>query len=228
MAGTQRLLAIAMSFSLLLAGVPTHGKPEALGVVVQAEHANLGSVAASNGTTIYDGDRLSTSAGGSLRVQAGEATLFLAEQSSVIVREVADGAANGFEAELMSGGVEFSAAAGTRGAVVASSARIVPVAETRGVVQVRRAGPYELIVFARQGPAQISYHGETETIAAGKSYRVVLHPSDDTAASGSGSGDASTKKSGEHGKAFEMTVIAAVALAAIPPIIKELESPDRP
>jgi len=39
------------------------------------------------------------------------------------------------------------------------------------------------MVFARRGPAQISYRGERETIAEGISYRVLLNPSDD---SGSG------------------------------------------
>jgi hypothetical protein len=50
MAGTQRLLAIAMAFSL--AGIPISAKPDALGIVVLADHASLGSQAASEGTTV--------------------------------------------------------------------------------------------------------------------------------------------------------------------------------
>jgi hypothetical protein len=41
MAGTQRLLAIAMAF--LLPGSPGSAKPDALGFVVQADHPILGS-----------------------------------------------------------------------------------------------------------------------------------------------------------------------------------------
>jgi hypothetical protein len=50
MAGTQRLLAITMAFSL--AGFPRSAKPDALGIVVQADHASLSSQAASEGTTV--------------------------------------------------------------------------------------------------------------------------------------------------------------------------------
>ena len=226
MAGTQRLLAIAMAFSL--AGAPVSGKPGALGIIVQAELANLGSAAASNGTTIYDGDHLSTAAGGSLRVVAGEAMLYLTEQSSVIVREAADGAAKEFDAELLSGGIEFSVAAGTPAAITVGSARILPLGEKRGVVQVRRVGPNELIVFARQGPARISYQGESETIEEGKSYRVLLNPSEDGAAGGGSAGDENTKKAGKPNKALLVIAIAVIVIATIPPVIKALESPDRP
>jgi hypothetical protein len=85
MAGTQRLLAITMAFSL--AGIPRSAKPNALGIVVQADHASLRSQAASEGTTVYDGDRLSTAAGGSLRLLMGEAMLYVTEQSNVIVQD---------------------------------------------------------------------------------------------------------------------------------------------
>ncbi|MGB2590826.1 MAG: hypothetical protein WBG02_04695 [Candidatus Acidiferrum sp.] len=228
MAGTQRLLAITMSFSLLLAGVPASGKPGALGVVVQAELANLGSAGVSNGTTIYDGDHLSTAAGGSLRLAAGEAMLYLTEQSSVIVREVTDGATKEFDAELLSGGIEFSMAAGTPAAILACSARILPLGEKRGVVQVRRVGPSELIVFARQGPARISYHGESETIAEGKSYRVLLNASEDGAAGGGSAGDENTKSPGKPNKTLLLVAVTVAVLAATLPIIKAVESPDHP
>lgn len=228
MAGTQRLLAITMSFSLLLAGVPASGKPGALGVIVQAELANLGSAGVSNGTSIYDGDHLSTAAGGSLRVVAGEAMLYLTEQSSVIVREAAEGAGKEFDVELVSGGVEFSMAAGTPAAIMACSARILPLGEKRGVVQVRRVGPNELIVFARLGPARISYHGESETIAEGKSYRVLLNPSEDGAAVGGSAGDENNKNAGGHGKGFVLVAVGAAVITSIVLGREALESPDRP
>jgi hypothetical protein len=229
MAGTQRLLAIAMSFSL--PGIPSSAKPDALGIVVQADHASLGSQAASEGTTVYDGDRLSTEAGGSLRLLIGEAMLYVTEQSSVIVHQDANPAAKEFEAELVSGTAVISVAAGTTGEIIASSARIRPIAETRGVVQVRFVGAHELMVFARRGPAQISYRGESETIAEGKSYRVLLNASDD-----SGSGVQSAKKSGKRGKALLVIAVGVAAAAGITALWKvtergaggAVESPDRP
>jgi hypothetical protein len=225
MAGTQRLLAIAMAFSL--AGAPSRAKPDALGIVVRADRARLGAQAASEGTTIYDGDRLSTAAGGSLRLLIGEAMMDVAEQSSVILRRDANLPAKEFAAELVSGTAEISVTAGATGEIVASGARVRAMGETRGVVRVQIVAPYTLIVYAERGPAQISYHGETETIAEGKSYRVLLNPSDDDAA-----GEQGAKKSGKRGKALVVIAIAAATAAGVAVLWrstgKGLESPDRP
>lgn len=227
MAGTQRLLAIAMSF--FLTSVPGAGKPAALGVIVEADRANLDSQGVANGTTIYDGDRLTTGDGGSLRIAAGESMLYLAAQSGVIVREGTDGATKRLEAELLLGTIEFSTTAGSTAEIVVNAASIRPMAAARGVVQVRRVGPREIVVYARQGPAQISYQGETATIAAGKSYRVLLNPADDGTAGGGGAGDDQTKKTVQPPeKKFVMVVVVAAAILTIPLVKRALESPDKP
>jgi hypothetical protein len=229
MAGTQRLLSITMAFSL--AGIPGTARPDALGIVVKADHASLGSQAAAEGTTVYDGDRLSTEAKGSLQLLIGDAMLYVAEQSSVIVHEDARIATKEFEVELVSGAAVLSVTAGTTAEIVASSARVRPMAETRGVVQVQLVGAHELIVFARRGPAQISYRGESETIAEGKSYRVMLNPSDDGA-----SGVQGAKRSGKSNKAFVVIAIGVATAAGITALWKGtgrgvergVESPDQP
>ncbi len=225
MAGTQRLLAIAMAF--FLTGNSGSGNADALGLVVLADRARLGSQATSEGTTIYDGDRLSTDADGSLRVLVGEAVVYLPGQSCVTLRNGASGATKEFEAELVSGTVVLAVTAGTGGEIAARSARIRPMAETRGMVQVGIVGPRELMVFARRGPAQISYRGESETIAEGKSYRVLLNPSDDGAP-----GESGTKRSGKHGRALLLIAIGAAAAAGINVLWRGsergVESPDRP
>ena len=227
MAGTQRLLAIAMTFSL--AGIPGGGNADALGIVVLADHASSGSLAAAKGTTIYDGDRLSTDAGGALRLQVGRDLVSLADQSCVMIHRGARGAETEFEAELVSGGVTLSIAKGEGAEIVASSARVRSVAEMRGVVQVRMVGRYELLVFAERGAAEISYHGETETIAEGKSYRVLLRPDEDGT-----SGDQSAKKAGKRGKVLVLTAVGAATAAGIVLLSrggsggKSVESPDHP
>jgi hypothetical protein len=228
-AGTQRLLAFTMAFSLI--GIPERAKPDALGIVVQSDRASLGSQAAPEGTTIYDGDRLSTAVGGSLQLQIGEAMLRLMEQSGMIVHRSANGAGNVFQAELVSGTVALSARATTAAEIVASSARIRPVSETRGVVHVRLVGPRELIVFARRGPAQISYRGESETIPEGKSYRVLLNPSEDAAGGGSGA-----KAPEKRNKVLLLIAVGAAAAVGTALLWRTVdkdpaanaESPDRP
>ena len=228
MTGTQRLLAIAMAF--LLTSHPGSGKADALGMVVLADHARLGSGAAAEGTTIYDGDRLSTDADGSMRFMIGEAIVYLPDQSCVTLHKGTSGEAKGFEAELVSGKVVLSVTTGTAAEIVASSARIRPVSETRGVVEVGIVGPHELIVFARRGLAKISYRGESETIAEGKSYRVLLNNSDDDAPA-----DQGAKKTGKRGKALVLIVVGVTAAAGIAALWgggkgskAGIESPDHP
>jgi hypothetical protein len=228
MAGTERLLAIAMTF--FLAGIPS-GTADALGIVVLADHASSGSLAAAVGTTIYDGDRLSTDAGGALRLQVGGDFVSLADQSCVMVHKGARGAGMEFEAELVSGGVTLSTARGEGAEILASTVLIRTEAETRGVVQVRMVGRYELLVFAERGAAEFSYHGETETIAEGKTYRVLLRPDEDGA-----SGDQSAKKAGKRGKVLVLTAVGAATTVGIVLLsrggsggtTKGTESPDHP
>jgi hypothetical protein len=69
MAGTQRLLAMAMVS--LLVGVPVYSTPDVLGIIVGSNRASLGAHSASEGTSVYDGDRLSTEVGGALRLRSG-------------------------------------------------------------------------------------------------------------------------------------------------------------
>jgi hypothetical protein len=227
MAGTQRLLAMATTF--FLAGIPSGRNADAVGIVVLADHASSGSLAAAEGTTIYDGDRLSTDAGGALRLQVGRDFVSLADQSCVMIHRGGSGAVKEFEAELVSGTVVLSVAKGTDGKIVASGARVRPLGAPRGVVQVRMVGPNELVVFAERGAAEISYHGETETIAEGKSYRVLLRPDEDGT-----SEDQSAKKAGKRGKVLVLIAVGAATAAGIVLLSrggsggKSVESPDHP
>ncbi|MFZ1011394.1 MAG: hypothetical protein WAN65_31445 [Candidatus Sulfotelmatobacter sp.] len=228
MAGTQRLLAMAMAF--LLGGNSGGGNADALGMVVLAEHAKLGSQATTEGTTIYDGDRLSPDAEGSLRLLVGDAIVDLPKLSCVMMHKGASEAAKEFGAELVSGSVVLSVKAASEAEVVAFSARVRSMAAARGVVEVGIVGPRELLVFARRGPAQISYHGETETIEEGKSYRVLLNDSDDNPPGSQGA-----KKSGKRNKTLLLIIAGATAAGGVAALWgggkaagAGVESPDRP
>ena len=208
MIGTQRLLAITLAFSLT--ALPVCGKPEVLGIVAQADSASLGSEAVVEGTTVFDGDQLTTGAGGSLRLLVGDALLYLAEQSSVVVHREAGGAARKFGAELVSGAAALTLNAKVSGEIIARSASVRPLSETRGAVRVEIAGPRELVVFAQRGSTRISYAGESEVIPEGKAYRVLLNPEED-AQSGPGNEKPTVKK----GKALILIAIGVGAAAAI-------------
>jgi hypothetical protein len=216
-----------MAFSV--AGIPGRSTPDALGIVMQADHATLGSQGVSEGTTIYDGDRLSTAAEGSLELRMGQAILYIKEQSSVIIHSDGNKEAKEIEVELVAGAVALAVPPTTRAEIVASSARVRPAAETRGIVQVRLVGPLELLVYAQRGSAEISYHGARETVPEGKSYRVLLNPLEDGAA-----GVAGTSRSGKRDKALLLAAVAGAAAAVIATVPenkgkqKSVESPDRP
>src|SRR5690348_5863861 len=162
MKGTQRLLATVMA--VFVTSVPGRAKPDALGIVVQADHASLDAQAVFEGTTVFDGDRLSTGAGGMLRLGIGEAMLDLKADSSVVVHSNTGNPTKALELELLSGIVVLSEPAESRAEIVASSARVQPAVETRGVVQTEMVGPRELIVCARRGPTEIYFQGESATV----------------------------------------------------------------
>ena len=81
-------------------------------MVVLSDHAKLGSESAAEGTRVYDGDRLSTEADGSMRIMVGEAIVYLPDQSCVTLHKGASGAAKEFETDLVSGSVVLSETVG--------------------------------------------------------------------------------------------------------------------
>jgi hypothetical protein len=227
MAGTQRLLAIAMAF--LSMNGSSGGTPEVVGIVAQANHASLGSQAAAEGTTIYDGDRLTTDTDGNLRVLIGGAMVHLAGGSSAILRDAGSNkAGKQFAAELAAGTVTLAVTLTSTGEVVACGARVRPVSETRGVVRVQIVGPRELLVYAQRSAAVVSYREDAETVPEGKAYRVLLNASDD------GPATEATKAPGRRRKALVLVAIAIGAATAAGVALAltgrqgAVESPDRP
>ena len=216
----RRFLALQMVTFLVWSSAVA--RPTVLGVVVAANRVHLNSAAVSVGATVYDGDRFSTEAGGMLLLRGDAAMLRLGEESLVIVRSRANGMP-GTEAELDKGTVAFTVTRGSSLEIAALEARIRPAAEVRTVGGVRIVGPKELAVDARRASLQFSYRGETETIAGGKSYRVILDPPDD--------GPKETKPAplSQRRKAFLLVVTGAEAGVIAWEIHDELiESPDRP
>jgi hypothetical protein len=213
----------------LLAETSSPGRPAALGVVVEAYRAHLGGGAVSPGATVYDGDHLSTEEGGALRLRCNAALLDLAEKSAALVRHAED-VAQGLEAEaeLVQGTLVFSTARAGELEIEAREAHIRPVGNGRTVAQVSVIGPKELHIYARRGAVLFSYRGESETIAEGESYQVILDPAED----GSDKTQPAQKRR-RPPKAFLLVAGSAGAAAAVVILHekyepKEIESPDRP
>jgi hypothetical protein len=213
--------------TLVMAGFLTLGSlaagPTVLGVAVAANRVHLNTTTVTTGATVYDGDRFFTEAGGLLRVQSGPAILELAEASAACVRKQAKGA-QGLEAELGKGTLAFSAVRADSLNVIALGANIRPAADTRTVARITVTGPRELRISARRGALQFSYRGETETLAEGRCYGVLLD-----------SPEENSKKDGHLApirwpKAFKIVIIGEAAAVVALGIYewRESVSPDRP
>jgi len=224
----QGLRAIgAAALVLSLTGAPVWGATTPnvapLGTVIAAERAHVGQATADVGTTVYGGDTLSTEIQGSVQLRAGAARLLLQSSSSAIVNDL-DGAAS---AKLVSGTATFSTGNAHAFTLYASKAAIRPQTDAPTIGQVTYLSEKELLVTARRGSLAISVNDETQVIAEGNSYRVLL---DSDAAQGpQGTGSSGGRGPLKAGRSqFLIVAVAITGVATGFAIYKALESPDRP
>lgn len=140
-----------------------------LGMVVQAEQAQLGSAKAAVGATVYPGDALATEIGGTMRLKVGSAQIYLLSASAATLAENTSFA----HAVVNRGTVGFSTSA-TEPLELETPLGIVRPASGPTYGQVTLIGPREMIVSAYRGDLIVDYNGELHTIPEGKSYRVTL------------------------------------------------------
>jgi hypothetical protein len=109
--------------------------------------------------------------------------------------------------------------------ILANDAFIRPAADVPTVAQVTLIGPKELQISARRGALEFSYHSETESIAEGASYRILLDPRE--TASGP-SKNQKVQPLGRKPKGFWILIIGGIGWATEWAVHEALESPDRP
>jgi len=230
----QRLRAFcAAVLAVSLVGVPLWGATPSvapLGTVIAAQGARVGHGVADVGTTLYSGDYLATDPQGSVQLRAGAARLLLLGSSSAVVSEN-EGAPS---AKLLAGTATFSTANAHAFTLFASTAAIRPLTDAPTIGQVTYVNEKELVVSARRGSLTISVEDETQTIAAGTSYRVLLDPPADAqepAGAGSGSqgptgGGGGPLKAGRS--RFLLVATALIAAGTGVAIYKALESSSTP
>lgn len=218
----------AAALLLSFAPTPPPANPELLGIITQASDANLGTGPLSVGTSIYDGDRLSTDADGALTFRGPAAMLYLAHDSRITLRRVS-GKPFATHADMSTGTLAFTASKAASLEIFADAARIRAVADTPTVGQVTVIDPKTLYIYARQGALYFSYEDESELIPEGKSYRVILDPPDDSTHD---SGDARSPNRARRGhRAFLFVLLGVGASAAIGALVRRTDkvvSPDHP
>lgn len=218
----------AALLSLTLAMTTVWGAPTgALGTVVSADRAHVGTAAASAGTTVFGGDKLSTDQLGSVQVRAGAARLQLAASTVAAIAEENGAPA----ATLLSGTATFSTANARAFTLRASSAEFRAQSDGPTIAQVTYVNSKQLIVRSTRGPLTITVQGESEVIPEGNAYRVILDPpatpeaQEARGAGTKGPGGPPLRAGRSH---FLLIALAVTGVATFFAIDEALESPDRP
>lgn len=203
---------VAIAITCLLSGGALQAQTSASGVVLQTANARLNSTDAAAGTTVYDGDRIETEFKGVVSLQFGQVQLTLAENSSLrmnhenwLVTPV-----------LQRGTVIFRTEKGAGPEVRADDVRVRPhnFGLTVGEVTLDDCNVY---VTARTQPLEVTAGRESRILEEGKSFRVARR------------GVCAAAKMPLHPGEFRIWPAFVIAGGiATPPIIKALESPDRP
>jgi hypothetical protein len=197
-------------------------------MITHAERAHVGESAASEGSTIYQGDRLSTESGGLMRISSSGLALQLEAQSTLVLRHPANPEAR-TTAELASGTLVFSAARTGNIIVMADDALIRPATKGPAIAHIRVVSRRELRIYAQRGALDFSYHGESATIPEGAAYRVLLDPSEAEArVSTEPDQDKKSPTRKPHLGKFVFIAVGVALGIGIPLLMHALESPDRP
>jgi hypothetical protein len=233
MRGLRSPLATLISIGLTVA--PAWAGPKtasSLGTIVTAEHALIGNSSAEVGTTVFSGDRLSTEPQGSVQIRAGAARLLLQSGTITTLSDI-EGAPS---AKLFLGTATFSTGNSKAFTLFASRAAVRAQSDGPTIGQVTYLNEKELLVVSKRGPLTITVDGETEVIADGAAYRVLLDPPTTMAQGPEGAGthkeDRKKGMSGPPLKAgrnyFLITAVGVTAVVTGLAISEALESPNRP
>lgn len=223
------LVVIGLTVTPAWAGPKT---ASSLGTIVTAEHARIGDSSAEVGTTVFSGDRLSTDHEGSVQIRAGAARLLLQSGSSAVLND-SEGAPS---AKLFSGTATFSTGNSRAFTLFASRAAIRAQSDGPTIGQVTYLNEKELLVVSKRGPLTITVDGQTEVIADGGAYRVLLDPPTTMAQGPEGAGaHKEDRRRGMSGPPihagrnyFMITAIGVSAIVTGLAVSEALESPNRP
>jgi hypothetical protein len=161
------LSVLACAGSSLLA--QTSPQNPALGLVAKTTGGMLGNTAASEGSSVFSGDYLSTQENGSLLIRIGAMSMELQGSSSAHIYRTPYGAI----VELNRGSVVYSTP-GTHEnlVVVASDVRVTPTLAVADFGRVTIDDPCNVTVTSQRGNANVQAGSESHFVEQGKAYRV--------------------------------------------------------
>jgi len=221
------LIAILVASFLNLPAFAANEKP--LGLVTQAQEAQIGAAVVVIGTTVYPGDTVATDTGGMLRLKVGGSQVYLLASSAATLSQNAQMV----HALVARGTVGFSSN-GTDQVGLEIPEGIVSAANGQPAYgQVTLMGPREVVISAYRGTLVLDNDGEMHTIPAGKSYRVSmdLEPAatkPEQEAAGVGGKDHDIVAPRHRHLVFDLIVVGAVAAVAAVTYYEVTQSPSQP
>ena len=169
------VLALSLCVFLIAYKLPVYAGGKPLGILTLAYGAHLNASDAFAGLSIFDGERVSTDAGGKLGVRIGASVITLTEQSEATLQRSGDGA----HVDLDAGSVYVWSAESNPLEVHVEGALMRPHGSHQVQAQVLMFAPRILQITARQGSVDFSYGKEFRVLPEGQTYRIYLESEDD-------------------------------------------------
>jgi len=145
-----------------------------LAVVMAGQKALLGGVYVADGTSLFDGDTVSTQGKGSLRIRLGASQLFLGENSTLTLLR----SERGVTAKLLGGTARFSGAAGMPIELLVLDVRIRGKQDS-AAGQVTMISKDEFQVGATSGALTVDVDGDVRTVDENTAFDATLSPAPD-------------------------------------------------
>jgi hypothetical protein len=149
------------------AQVPS-GAP-ALGLIAKTMNGHVGDASATEGSTVYSGDYLTTEQGGAMLVRFGPLSLELQPSSGAHIYR----APYGVIVELNHGTAIYATPGNQQNLViVASDVRVTPVLTLADMGRVSLEDPCHVSVYSQRGQVDVQTGTESRVVEEGKAYRV--------------------------------------------------------
>lgn len=140
-----------------------------IGVILKSTGASIGNAPASDGSSVFSGDYLSTQDNGSLLLRVGPLSVELESSSALHIYSAPYGAV----IELNRGSVVYTTPGGKENLViVASDVRVTPDLSLPDLGRVTIDNPCEVTVYSQRGQANAQVGKEAHLVEQGKAYRV--------------------------------------------------------
>ncbi len=165
-------IVVIVALALTPASMPALAAPtNALGIVTGADKAVVAQVAAVDGTSVYDGDIISTQPTGAIRLRLGQSQLVLAGNTTVLLHKKDAGVC----VTLLHGKVRFSSMPGSPIEVRALDSLVVRAkGDSVAIGQLSLVAPNIFEVGSSKGDLAVSIDGTDHIVAESSAYRVGL------------------------------------------------------